>query len=421
MRWLKRGVITLLVLANLGVFYLYWQLRNVEQVVAEAAATIPEVVPQLTPTMPDAGEPITFLVVGSDSRENLEDLTGFGQAGGHRSDVIMLVKIHPGEDRAQILSIPRDLWVEIPGEGEGKINAAYAVGGAPLLVQTVKGVTGVEVNHYVEVDFVGFQAIVDQLGGVTMEFPFAARDSKSDLQVEAGTQRLDGAMALAYARSRNYQELRDGQWVGVAADDFGRTQRQQRLILAILDELKRPSTLTEAGEIVGAFARHLSMDAALAESSLIELAFRMRGISSERIETVTLPAEVGTAGQASVAFLKEPEASAVLAAFRRGDPIETTLEAGPLHLQVLNGNGVAGSAHHWSEVLEAEGFDIVGIGDADRTDYPETVVLVRPGEEDRVLTLIETLGFGRIDVGALDPGLDAVVYLGSDAAVFADG
>ena len=122
----------------------------------------------------------------------------------------MLIKLYPDDGNVQILSLPRDLLVEIPGKGTDRINAAYAYGGAPLMVRTVKQVTGLPVHHYIEVDFVGFQSLVDDIGGVYLDFPYPARDANSGLSVEAGYQLLDGSQALAYARSRHYQELRDG-------------------------------------------------------------------------------------------------------------------------------------------------------------------------------------------------------------------
>ena len=139
-RWLKRGLVAFLVVANLAVFAVYWQLRGVETAIDEGAEIID--VPELTPTLSDKSAPLTFLMIGSDSREGLDDLTNFGPAGGQRADVIILVKIYPDEDRAQMLSIPRDLYVDIPGHGQQKINAAYALGGAQLMVETVKTVTG---------------------------------------------------------------------------------------------------------------------------------------------------------------------------------------------------------------------------------------------------------------------------------------
>src|SRR5690606_24773969 len=111
---------------------------------------------------------------------------------------------------------------------------SYAFGGSRLMVETIKQNLGVEINHYVEINFVGFQGLIDELGGIHIEFPYPAKDDKSGLSVEAGRQRLNGKMALAYARSRSYQELRDGKWVSVDANDFGRTSRQHQVRKAIM-------------------------------------------------------------------------------------------------------------------------------------------------------------------------------------------
>jgi LCP family protein required for cell wall assembly len=236
-----------LVAANLVVGFVLWTLNSAQTAFRENAAQIDDVVPELDVRPVATTEPITFLVIGSDSREGLESLQNFGVSDGARGDVIMLIKLYPGTGSAQILSLPRDLLVDIPGHGSDRINAAYSYGGAPLMVRTVRQVTGLPVHHYVEVDFVGFQALVDEIGGVHVEFSYPARDLNSGLKVEAGRQLLDGKQALAFARSRHFEELRNGDWVPVQADDFGRTHRQQKLILAILAGVKKPSSLPEAG------------------------------------------------------------------------------------------------------------------------------------------------------------------------------
>lgn len=416
-RWLKRSIIALLVTINLGVFLVYFQLRAIEDTVDASVKTIPDIGERLTPRAAESADPVTFLLVGSDSRATLESTEGFGNFEGQRSDVVMLVKIHPDESRAQILSLPRDLWVDIPGNGTAKINAAYAIGGASLLVDTVKQFSGVDINHYVEVDLAGFQAIVDQLGGVLLDFEHPARDVKSHLDVPgSGEQRLDGFQALAYARSRSYQELIDGSWVTIDGDDFGRTARQQRLIVAILEQMTRPSTLTEASHVVRAFSEHVSMDAALADSSMVELAFRMRGLAGGDVERATLPGVGDNAGGQYVILPQEPEASQMLAAFRRGDAFGEAEEIDPLAVVVLNGNGIVGNASLWSDQLAASGFSIESVADADNSDYTDTLVLVREGDEQRASLLIDALGFGTVEVGAVPEAADAVVVLGADAA-----
>lgn len=416
-RWFKRGLLALLVVANLAVFALYWQLRGVETAIDEGAEIVE--VPQLTPTLTDKSAPLTFLMIGSDSREGLDDLTNFGPAGGQRADVIILVKVYPDEDRAQMLSIPRDLYVDIPGHGKQKINAAYALGGAQLMVETVKTVTGLPVNHYMEVGFVGFKAIVDEMGGVPVYFPYPARDQKSGLNVGAGVQELDGKQALAYARSRTYQENQNGKWTSIDANDIGRTRRQQQLIFSILGAMRRPSNLIESGSIVNAFAQHLAMDSALADASLIELAFRMRGISPDRIEAATLPTRGSTVGEQSILLMVEDSARTI-EAFRTGASLGGTTDR-PMKVTVLNGNGIAGSAAQYAGVLEADGFSIIDVTDATSKDFAETIVLVRPGETARGATIVQALGFGVVQTGSFAPELDALVILGKDIPVASSG
>ena len=412
--WIKRLIVVLLVLANVAVFAVYWTLRSAQDAFRDNATQLEEVVPELTVRPTASAEPLVFLVIGSDTRAGLDNLQNFGESEGARGDVIMLIKLYPGDGNAQILSLPRDLLVEIPGKGTDRINAAYAYGGAPLMVRTVKQLTGLPVHHYIEVDFVGFQSLVDDIGGVYLDFPNPARDANSGLSVEAGYQLLDGSQALAYARSRHYEEERGGKWVPVDADDIGRTGRQQSLILAILGAVKTPSSISEAGSIVGGFAQHLTVDSAFARSSIVDLAFRMRSISGQKIETATLPVYLDTFEEMSIVRMQHPEADELIAHFASGQPMTAAADE-PIRLQVLNGNGTKGSAGRWSDILENQGFEVTAVGDADRSDFETTRVLVRPDELLAGQAIVEALGFGEVATGSLDSELDAVVIVGLDA------
>ncbi len=309
-RWLKVLVVVLLVVANLAVLGLIWAINTGENLLADADVD-EEVVSALTPA---AGDTLNFLVVGSDSREGLDDLTNFGSFGGERGDVIMVVHVDP-DSGPRILSIPRDLWVEIPGHGEDKINSAYAFGGASLMVETVQQNLGIPINHYVEIGFAGFQAMIDEMGGITITFDYPARDLKSGLDVDAGSQQLNGEQALAFARSRSYQEYRNGQWVSVEANDIGRTGRQREVMGAILASLKSPSSLTEAGDIVDGVSDHLTIDATLAESSAAGLFWDFRSVLTAGIDGVTLPVYSATIGGKSVVIADQPSADQAVNTF----------------------------------------------------------------------------------------------------------
>lgn len=407
-RWLKVTIISFLVVANLVALGLFWAL-NTGQSLLSGADTDEDVVDALaTPT----GDALTFLVVGSDSREGLEDLDNFGDFAGARGDVVMLVRVDPSSGDAHMLSIPRDLWVDIPGNGEGKINAAYSFGGPRLMVETIRENLGIEVNHYVEIGFVGFQEMVDELGGIHISFPYDARDVSSGLDVAAGTEVLDGEMALAYARSRKYQENQNGSWVSVEASDIGRTARQQQVVRAIMSELKTPASVADAGAVASALADHMTIDATLASSSIAGLAWDFRSLISGGIEGTTLPVDAATVNGASVVVAREPEASEMITAFLGG---ANQVVERPLRVQVLNGNGIAGAAGKMSERLEENGFEVEAVGNAGSGDYEVTTVMVPAGSVNGGV-IIDRLGFGVVEFGNVDNGYDAVVIVGADAS-----
>ena len=406
-KWLKVVTISALVVANLAVLAFIWVIRTGGNLL-ETADTNAEVTDVLDVASNGA---LNFLVVGSDSRAGLDDLTNFGAVGGARGDVVMIVRLDPETSEAEMLSIPRDLYVDIPGNGKNKINAAYAFGGPPLLVETVQENLGIEVNHYVEIDFVGFQALVDELDGIQIAFPYPARDLKSGLDVGSGSQTLDGDQALAYARSRSYQELQNGSWVSVDANDIGRTARQQEVIRAIVSELKSPSSVAEAGSLATALGQHMTIDSRLAATSVASLVWDFKGILTGEIKGATLPTRTQTINGSSVQIAVEPDAGEMLAAFRSGQSIATAT----IRVEVLNGNGTAGAAGEMSQQLEQLGFEVGAIGNAERSDYLETTIVVPSGTDagDRI---VEALGFGVVTVGDVDNGYDAVVIVGGDAS-----
>jgi LCP family protein required for cell wall assembly len=406
-RWLKVTIITVLVLANLGALAFIWVVQTGNTLFGDAQ-TDEQVAGVLDPV---AAGGRTFLVVGSDSRSGLDDLENFGDFPGARSDVIMLVKVDPGGSAVTMLSLPRDLWVSIPGHGEDKINAAYALGGPSLTVETIRSNFDISINHYVEIDFVGFQALVDELGGITIDFPHAARDTKSGLDVEAGEQTLGGSQALAFARSRQYQEYQNGTWRSVDANDIGRTRRQQEVMRALLARLKSPSSITEAGGLASSVSQHMTIDSNLAEASVASMVWDFRGIITGSVDGMTLPTTEGTIGGSSVRLVEEPEASEMLAAFQTG----TVSVDRSLTLEVLNGSSRNGAAGEMSDRLQGLGFEVASVGNAGSNGYGQTIVIVPAGSDDGD-AIVSALGFGVVEFGSVDNGYDAVVIVGSDAS-----
>ena len=177
----------------------------------------------------------TYLLVGVDSRSDLSSTdrrrlsTGDGD-DGNRADTVML--LHVGAGPALLVSVPRASLVDVPGHGTSMINAAYAYGGAPLLVQTVESATGVRVDHYVEVGLDGVVRSVDAVGGITLCPERRMDDARAGLHVDAGCARADGPTALAYARSRHAQRL----------DDLDRAAHQREVVSALADAALSPRT-----------------------------------------------------------------------------------------------------------------------------------------------------------------------------------
>src|SRR5690606_18614704 len=187
---------------------------------------------------PAAGEGTNWLLVGSDSREGLDEERmaelSTGDTGGKRTDTIMIAHIPDNDTPPTLLSLPRDSRVEIPGHGVNKINAAFSFGGAPLLVRTVEQATGLRIDHYAEIGFGGFAEVVDAIGGVEMDIPEEMRDTKTGIVIPAGTQILDGAQALGFVRMR-YSEA-------TPRSDLDRVANQRKFIGALASEIASPAT-----------------------------------------------------------------------------------------------------------------------------------------------------------------------------------
>ncbi|MDE0138507.1 MAG: LCP family protein [bacterium] len=368
---------------------------------------------------PELLAPVTFLIVGGDTREGLPDeLEINDRLDGNRADVIMLATLDG--DEARVLSLPRDLQVDLGGYGVVKLNAALALGGGDLMVSTVEELTGVQIDHYVEMDFYGFASIVDALGGVEITFAYPARDLKSGLDVDAGVQLLDGKEALAYARSRGYQERRGNAWVSIDANDLGRIRRQQSLLFAMLESAKRWTIVFDIPAVLRAAGEHLVIDAGLDTQRLLELGWAARNLNGGNIQVYSLPVWESTENGVYYLHPREPEATEVLAAFigaaaPTGAP--EPVQDQELRLKVLNGNGGDEQASQWAAWFEDhEGVSrSVGVGDAASFDFDSTVVRVRPQDHDIGRQVVDMLGFGLVEAGSVDDSLDAVVILGADA------
>jgi LCP family protein required for cell wall assembly len=284
-RWVKvvtvigAAVVVLLISAGATGFYLAnkWD-KNVDRV-----PNVFDAIPAAERPDKPAADALNILLVGSDVRAGGQT-TGSGanaSAGGQRSDTIMIVHIPANRQTADVVSIPRDSWVPIPGRGMGKVNWAFSYGGPALLVRTLEQLTDVKIDHYAHIDFEGFKSMTDALGGVDLP----------------GAGHLDGASALTYVRERKT----------VAGGDFGRIKRQQAFLQALMSKTTSSFDSPLAlGRLVDAVTQAVSVDEGLSSGDLRSLAVSMRGVRGS-VGFHTVPTKgTGMVGDQSVVHLDPP-------------------------------------------------------------------------------------------------------------------
>jgi LCP family protein required for cell wall assembly len=303
---------------------------------------------------PAAGEPITFLVVGSDSREGLTDRqvrrlhTGW-DVYGQRTDTMMLAHISRGGE-VTVVSLPRDSLATIPaytdengeehGTSEEKLNSAYSYGGAPLLVKTVEQTTGVPIDHYLEVNFAGFVKMVNALGGVDVCVPADIYDAHSGLELPAGRSTLKGRDALAYVRARSFDPTAD----------IGRMKRQQTFVGSMVHKAVSSEVLldpTKATSFVDAMLSSMRVDQSLDNAQVLELTRRLAKVDPSQVTFRTVPVvgerSMGTIG--NVVVWDGPGSSDIFAALRNDTeipkrPAAPRVEVAPSQISVqLLGTG----------------------------------------------------------------------------------
>ena len=228
----------------------------------------------------------TYLLVGNDGRGDLSPeerrRLGTGSSEGQRTDSIILVHVPSTGGPRALISIPRDSFLEIPGQGSNKVNAAFAIGGPELLVQTLEQRTGLRIDGYAEIGFAGFAGVVDSLGGVEICVPFDMDDPKAHINLKEGCQLLDGPTSLGYVRAR-YSDPRG---------DLGRAERQRQFLGAIMDRAATPSTVLLPWRWWG-FTQSAASGMAIGDNtSMIDMAqilLTMRGVSGGSTLSLQVP------------------------------------------------------------------------------------------------------------------------------------
>jgi LCP family protein required for cell wall assembly len=323
-RAVRVAILAVVGLAVLSAAFVAWEVRRWAAIPRVEVAAV---------QAPADGEVSNWLLVGTDGRDGIDpsDPNAGAFLGeevvGTRTDTILVARADAGAGTVDLLSIPRDLWVPIAERGEtGRINGAYnGEGGPQRLAATVEASLGIELHHYVEIDFTGFRDVVDALGGVTVRFDHPTRDQRSGLVVEtAGDHHLDGDQALALARSRTYEQLIDGSWQVDPTGDLGRTERQRKLLGQIVDAAGSsvgPTGVVTLDRVLAAGSGSVVLDDRTDLRAVVSLLRTAGAVGADGIASHALPvADHRTSGGAQVLVLRPAEAAEVLDRFRSPGP-----------------------------------------------------------------------------------------------------
>jgi polyisoprenyl-teichoic acid--peptidoglycan teichoic acid transferase len=342
----------------------------------------------------EQGEPRNILLVGIDSSDGLDsdDTVTIGRdPGSDLADTIMVLRIVPETEEAHLVSFNRDIWLPIAGTGgNNRINTALQAGGPEGLIQTLRQNFDIEIHHYVQVNFRGFQDLVRILGGVPMYFPEPVRSHDTGLWVNVppggACVTLDPEQSLAFVRVRSdYATYRDGRWrQDDPTGDLGRTRRQQLFVqLALAQAVDRgarnPSTLEQ---FLRVGQEHVVVDDEILIGELLDLGTQFSDFSADSLFSYQLPLRNGSVGGASVEFLIEEQAQPILDVFR--GTAGSLVSPAAVRVSVRNGSGTSGEATLVSEALRSitpQGFTVVSAADAASFDYERTVIRHTPGNE----------------------------------------
>lgn len=262
------------------------------------------------------GQALNILVMGSDSRGATVGTAVSGSSSDQRADTLMLVHIPADRSKIFAISLMRDLWVDIPGHGKAKINAALAYGGVPLMVQTVESMFNERVDHVAMVDFEGFVGLTDALGGVEVDIPRSFVSAHDKFSYHQGRSLLDGKHALEFVRER--YSFTDG--------DYQRVRNQQAFVRALFAKNLSPETLlnpVKVHNVVTAMAPFISVDSGLNAATLANLALELRNVRADDMEMFTLPTlGIGTSADGQSIVLPNQTAIKAIGDALAGDSLD---------------------------------------------------------------------------------------------------
>ncbi len=384
-----------------------------------------------------AGEPFYMLLMGTDGSEEREQSGEYGDS--FRTDSMMLLRVDPPQKKVTCVSIMRDTQVEIEGYGKQKINAAHVFGGTELAIKTVSELAGVPIAHFAEIDFDGFEKIVDALGGIEVDVPVAIHDSHVDAELEPGLQTLNGVEALSLCRSRHtYDDLGSGDALRAA---------NQRIVIGAIAKKVLASDVATMMSSIEALSQYVTTD--MSVTDILALAQSMRGMDMEtdfytaicptvsdysdgiwweilqkhqwekmmeRIDKGLSPTEEDQVDEATGIVIANAGGGALASDTQAQNSANARKRNHSGSVAVRNGTTIAGLANKADAVISDLGFQ-VNTGNANSSDYTTTVVVYNdPDRKQDAQDIVDELGVGTIEQNKskyLFDG-DLLVVLGTD-------
>ncbi len=358
-----------------------------------------------------------YLLVGSDSRTGTNGVgtqgAGASFVAGQRSDTVILAHLYGGDsDQVQLISFPRDSYVQIPAYPDpktgvlrpahrDKLNAAFADGGPKLLINTITQLTGLPIQHFLQIDFTGFKGMVNALGGVDVCLSRAAKEHNSQIDLSAGHHHINGDVALSFVRQR----------YGLPNGDIDRIKRQQYFLASLVRKLVSAGTLLNPFKLTGFLSvatSSLQVDENLSVNDLKNLALRLRGFSAGGVlfSTVNIADIGGRVHGADVVLLDDAKNAVLFNQLRQdrapGTPAAAPAKAAPpaaplsvapaaIRVRVYNGSGIPGLGRKAATALATLGFTISGAASTRGTGGTQTTISYGPSKADSARTLTAAL------------------------------
>jgi LCP family protein required for cell wall assembly len=418
--WWQWALTALLVLIVLGAGFAVWAYQHLQGEVQKHYQGINK--------QTDSGKPFNTLLVGSDSRAGLTKKQqlklGANAVPGRRADTIILAHVDPATNHVTMVQFPRDLYVLIHGRGRDKINSAIAPGGFNNLIQTVKDLTGLEINHYVQVNLDGFRELVNAIGGVDIcvqdKIPF---DTHTGLEVtKPGMIHFNGDEALRFVRAREV----------FANGDFTRIQNQQRFLQAAITKGTQKSTLFNPARVAAiytAVGHNLRIDDTTPLRDATRLAERFRSFDPEHYEAYTVP-NLGAkeitlpSGGISDIVAADPKAMRVMfqAIADNRSPAEAdgapNVDPASIRVGVYNGTFEGGAAHTAASDLTSAtsttsgSITLAEVGNAGSFNHKETTIRYRDGARNKAKLIAAAIPGAKVEAGKTRPGVDVAVIVG---------